>query len=105
MRHAATPLLHESVAPDFTCDVASLGPPAEADPQAAYRDLHEASQDVTVSSRHGDIPKSAGSQGVQQQLKPYAAKVLMKVLYAARYARPDLLRAVCWLAQYINKMG
>ena len=38
-----------------------------------------------------------------QGLKPYAAKVLMKVLYAARYARFDLLRAVCYLAQYITK--
>ena len=27
----------------------------------------------------------------------------MKVLYAARYARFDLLRAVCYLAQYITK--
>ena len=38
-----------------------------------------------------------------QQLKPYAAKILMKILYAARYARLDLLRAVCALAQFITK--
>ena len=39
----------------------------------------------------------------QKQLKPHAAKVLMKILYAARYARLDLLRAVCALAQFITK--
>ena len=33
---------------------------------------------------------------LQKQLKPYAAKVLMKILYAAR-------RAVCALAQFITK--
>ena len=33
-------------------------------------------------------------------LQPYAAKVLMKILYVARYARFDLLRAVCSLAQH-----
>ena len=36
-------------------------------------------------------------------LKPYVAKVLVKVLYAARYARPNLLRAVRWLAQIVTK--
>ena len=66
----------------------------------------QAQEGVTVASGHGDIPKSAGSKGEQRQLKPYAAKVLMKLLYAARYARPDLLRAVCWFAEYITyQMG
>eukprot|EP00969_Alexandrium_andersonii_P196221 8668892-Alexandrium_andersonii.AAC.1 len=32
-----------------------------------------------------------------------AARVLMKVLYAARMARPDLLKAVCTLARSINR--
>ena len=36
-------------------------------------------------------------------LAVYAAKVLMKILYAARYARFDLLRAVCALAQQVSK--
>ena len=40
---------------------------------------------------------------VPEQLAPYAAKVLMKVLYASRYARMDLLRAVCALAQQGTK--
>ena len=37
------------------------------------------------------------------RLRPIATKVLMKVFYAARLARFDLLRAVCHLAQYITK--
>ena len=36
-------------------------------------------------------------------LQPTAAKVLMKILYAARMARFDLLRAVCHLACFITK--
>ena len=36
-------------------------------------------------------------------LQPIAAKVLMKILYAARMARFDLLRAVCHLACFITK--
>eukprot|EP00959_Pyramimonas_sp_CCMP1952_P360918 7558916-Pyramimonas_sp.AAC.1 len=37
-------------------------------------------------------PKSPAPSGI---LQPIAAKVLMKVLYGARMARPDLLNAVC----------
>ncbi len=36
-------------------------------------------------------------------LQPYAAKVLMKLLYGARLARFDLLRAINHLAGYITK--
>ena len=36
-------------------------------------------------------------------LAPVASKILMKVLYAARMARPDLLRATCYLATRITK--
>ena len=36
-------------------------------------------------------------------LQPIAARVLMKVLYGARMARPDLLRAVGSLACRITK--
>jgi hypothetical protein len=38
-----------------------------------------------------------------QQLHIIAAKVLMKIMYGARFARPDLLRAVCVLARRITK--
>ena len=37
------------------------------------------------------------------QLQPIAARILMKVLYAARMCRFDLLRAVCALAQRVTK--
>ena len=37
------------------------------------------------------------------QLQPIAARVLMKILYAARMCRFDLLRAVCGLAQRITR--
>ena len=36
-------------------------------------------------------------------LAPVAATIIMKVFYAARVARYDLLRAVAWLARYITK--
>ena len=36
-------------------------------------------------------------------LKPIAARVLMKVLYAARMCRFDLLRPTCSLATYVTK--
>ncbi len=36
-------------------------------------------------------------------LQPIAAKVLMKIIYAARLARFDLLRAVCHLATFVTK--
>eukprot|EP00969_Alexandrium_andersonii_P219129 9678591-Alexandrium_andersonii.AAC.1 len=32
-----------------------------------------------------------------------AARVLMKVLYAPRMARPDLLKAACTLARSVNR--
>ena len=53
-----------------------------------------AASEETPGATHG------GAGGV---LQPYAAKVLMKVLYAARMARFDLLRAVGALAGCITK--
>ena len=99
MRHAATPFLHETAAPDFTYEAAGLDPPAEADPEGAYRDLSTASKAPPGTSGSRSVAASPVTSGcgdadkaehaIPQQLKPYAAKVLMKVLYAARYARPD----------------
>ena len=36
-------------------------------------------------------------------LQPAAASILMQMLYGARYARPDLLRAISLLARKITK--
>ena len=59
------------------------------------------SDDLPVSA---DVIKQAErnlKKGAEMQ--PYVAKVLMKALYAARYARLDLLRVVCHLAQFTMK--
>ena len=49
---------------------------------------------------HGGTPSPATDTG---RLQPIAAKVLMKILYAARLCRFDLLRAVCHLATFVTK--
>ena len=49
---------------------------------------------------HGGTPSPALDTG---RLQPIAAKVLMKILYAARLCRFDLLRAVCHLATFVTK--
>ena len=48
----------------------------------------------------GDAEKVTPDRG---RLQPIAARVLMKVLYAARLARYDLLRAVNGLAKNVTK--
>ena len=82
MRRATTPFLPEPSSPDFS-------------DKGVTREEIEAAERALEAATHMD--EVAGN------LKPYAAKVLMKVLYAARYARFDLLRAVCYLAQFITK--
>ena len=81
LRRADTPFLSEASTPDFS----NVSPPTEQ--EVSY-----------VEAKLRTVINSG-----EQCLKSYAAKVLMKVLYAARYARFDLLRAVCFLAQYITK--
>ena len=83
MRKATTPFLAEPSSPEFGGD-----------------DMAVDQQEIETAER---ALRGALERGQTQGLKPYAAKVLMKVLYAARYARFDLLRAVCYLAQYITK--
>ena len=48
----------------------------------------------------GGTPPPAPDHG---RLQPIVAKVLMKILYAARLCRFDLLRAVCYLATFVTK--
>ena len=89
-RRATTPFLTELSDADFK------------DPQTTAKVVDSAEgalrEVLTKSDKHNDTHHTA----LPQQLKPYAAKVL-KILYAARYARLDLLRAVCALAQLIKK--
>ena len=47
-----------------------------------------------------ETPEELAKSGA---LAPVASKILMKILYAARLARPDLLRATCYLATRITK--
>ena len=77
LRHATTPFLPEPTTPDF-----SDGYPTD-------EEIREADEQLRAACAY--------------ELPSYAAKVLMKILYAARYARHDLLRAVCYLAQFITK--
>jgi hypothetical protein len=49
------------------------------------------------------LSERAPAEGVSGELAPIASKVLMKILYAARMARYDLLRATCYLATRIPK--
>ncbi len=57
----------------------------------------------TTDEAGGGTFTTAREDGEGVTLQPIAAKVLMKVLYAARMARFDLLRAVCKLARSISK--
>ena len=59
--------------------------------------------EITVLGKaleQGSDPEPPTPSGI---LKPIAAKVLMKILYGARMARYDLLRAVCHTASCITK--
>ena len=89
MSRVATPFLQEISEPDFTDPATTSRMTSSA--EGALRDALEKSN---VEDANSAMP--------QQQLKPCAAKVLMKILYAARYARLDLLRAVCALAQSVS---
>ncbi len=53
--------------------------------------------DKVRTSSTGLSPDTRGS------LSPVAARIIMKVLYGARMARPDLLRAVNRLARFVTR--
>ena len=50
-----------------------------------------------------DTATSPDDTEISGILKPIASKVLMKILYAARMCRYDLLRATCALASMVTK--
>ena len=103
LRKAATPFLPEPTRPDFRhCEA---GPLVEPTPGEALRAAMGVSSDepgtrpvVGPKPPEGSKEEEVLDQYIPTQLAPYAAKVFMKVLYAARYARLDLLRTVCALA-------
>ena len=53
--------------------------------------------------RGASVNSSAVGDASGGVMGPIAARVLMKVMYAARYARPDLQRAICHLACFVTK--
>lgn len=68
--------------------------PATAKPPKAKPSV--LNPEVPLTAEHeGQIPHG--------KLKPIAARILMKKLYGARYARPDLLRAISALARKTTK--
>ena len=72
-----------------------------ATPKASVSDV--ASPPTGASKQAKSKTKKGDSTGEGGQLQFLAARVLMKILYGARYARPDLLRAVCGLATKVTK--
>ena len=127
LRKAVTPFLPEPTRPDFSTaetDVVDEPAPDEALRRVIYGEPpsgdHVSASEAPNQKPHGE-PSSEGhalaggalegnlqegvvdDKNVPTQLAPYAAKVLMKILYAARFARLDLLRAVCVLAQRATK--
>ena len=58
---------------------------------------------ATTDAQGHDTLDASGDDTVRGELADDASKVLMKVLYGARMARYDLLRAVCALACRITK--
>ena len=120
MRRASTPFLAEPSKPELSA--AAGAPEVEPDPDAAlaelqsYLDRVECEKKVAMAARlRAADPNVSQAEldeawdiyeedpHVPEVLASYAAKALMKVLYAARYARFDLLRAVCALAQQVSK--
>ena len=54
--------------------------------------------------KHGPMPSNQNKNNADRGiLQPLAAKVLMKILYGARMARLDMLRAVCNLACFVTR--
>ena len=53
-----------------------------------------------MSGAESSPPAAAEDRG---RLAPVAARILMKILYGARNARPDILKAVTRLARFFTK--
>ena len=58
---------------------------------------------ATVGDTMASVVNEPEMEPEPGRLKSIAAKILMKLFYAARLARFDLLRAIANLARYITK--
>ena len=68
--------------------------------------LEKATHKETAAGTSGKLAPIKGNDvpaNLKGKLAPIAIRVLMTVLWAARLARFDLLRAVCALAQNVSK--
>ena len=98
--HASTPFLDEDVLRK-SHNIGPLGYKIVATPSKkgkATRGMNTASLKTSSSSEQVDSEKVPS--GV---LQPVAASILMQLLYGARFARPDLLRAISYLARKITR--
>ena len=105
-RRASTPILPEPTRPDFSsADTDSVDEPTVEAALQALRDVIDGPDhdSTTTTTTPATTEEGVNDPNVPTQLAVYAAKVLMKILYAARFARFDLLRAVCVLAQRVSK--
>ena len=59
-----------------------------------------------VKASQGSDPRGAKAGAPDCGIMgPIAARILMKVMYAARLARPDLQRAICHFSLLCHKVG
>ena len=58
---------------------------------------------TSLPVEEGSVQEPAPEKVEAGVLQPIAASVLMQMLYGARYARPDLLRAISLLARKMTK--
>ena len=87
--------------PEIGVEDGLSGPKGSVDVAPAMEALKECLEacDSDAAPAHPDVPDRTQG-GI---LQPISAKVLMNILYGARMARPDLLRAVCHTASCVTK--
>ena len=129
LQKVATPFLPEDQHDSPARAPAGAGPVEECpwcrhtfapNPFPSFSDLQQSRRQQPATGSGGDLPtgsvaasssggdssaraEGAGGEVDRGRLAPVAARILMKVLYGARCARLDLLRAVSHLACYFTK--
>ena len=76
--------------------------PQQAPAAVPSSDAHDTSGGVEPADTEelGGVDPAVGAS---RNFHTAAARVSMKVMYAARMARPDLLRTIAYLARYLTK--
>ena len=81
-----------------------IGPLEFKLPQSASKKKPKPKQPkAKLPVKEGSVKEPAPEKVEAGVLQPIAASVLMQMLYGARYARPDLLRAISMLARKMTK--